>query len=554
MESMSTSTIYLATKNRILAPIPQTGLTQYTGPWGRSEVVHLLKRTMFGARKQDVDYFTTKTLSQSVDELLTPLATQPAPPINHYTINDGIIDPDVTSGQTWIDAMPGDNEYYRLISFQYWWMGLMFNQNRSIAEKMTFFWHNHFSASVFSSGYGRIAYLNNKIYREGGLGNFKNLVKKTTIDPVMLYYLNGQYNSVNGPDENYARELQELFTLGVGAGYTENDVQEMARVLTGFRVKENAINASVPNYFFDDTEHDTEPKSFSSFYANTVIAGQTGQNGQNELDSLLNMIFAKQEVANFICRKIYRFFVYYKIDATIEANVIVPLANTFRAANYEIIPVLKQLFKSEHFFDMLNRGACIKSPIDHVIGLCREFNTVMPPASDFEKYYRYFGHLAYEANSMELELGNPPNVAGWPAWHQSPQYHELWISGPTLQKRNIFTDDMITNGYRFYYDTFPDLVFIIDPIEYTKTLTSPSNPNLLIDESLSLLYSISITAEQKAFLKEILLTGQANDNYWTNAWNSYIANPTDMARKEVVESRLRNLYKYLMNISEYHLM
>src|SRR5205823_4891756 len=139
--------------------------------------------------------------------------------------------------------------------------------------------------------------------------------------------------------------------------YTENDVKAAAKILTGYTV--NTITATSA---FDATRHDTTNKQFSAFYNNTVITGQSGANGQNELDDLLNMIFATNEVAMYICRRIYRFFVYGNIDSTIETNVITPLAAIFRSNNYELKPVLSALFKSEHFFDVLTQGAMIKSP------------------------------------------------------------------------------------------------------------------------------------------------------------------------------------------------
>src|SRR6478672_11169439 len=146
----------------------------------------------------------------------------------------------------------------------------------------------------------------------------------------MLRYLNGYLNTATAPDENYGRELQELFTIGKDpvtnlAPYAEDDVKNAAKILTGHR-----INGNTFSYFFDATRHDSTDKTFSTFYNNTVIKGRTGAAGAQETDDLLNMIFAKNEVSKFIVRKLYRWFVYYVIDETTEANVIEPLATIFR--------------------------------------------------------------------------------------------------------------------------------------------------------------------------------------------------------------------------------
>ena len=176
----------------------------------------------------------------------------------------------------------------------------------------------------------------------------------------MLYYLNGYLNTNTSPDENYARELQELFTIGKEntPNYTEDDVKAAAKVLTGWRIN---TTTTLPTVYFDSTKHHTSNKLFSSFYGNTTIAYQSGSNGALETDALMDMVFSKQqEVAKFICRKLYRFFIYYTIDNTVEANVITPLAQIFINNNWDIVPVLKTLYKSEHFFELNSKGCIIK--------------------------------------------------------------------------------------------------------------------------------------------------------------------------------------------------
>ena len=143
----------------------------------------------------------------------------------------------------------------------------------------------------------------------------------------------------------------------------------------------------------------------------------------------------------------------------------------------------------------------------------------------------------------------PPDVSGWPAYYQEPQFHELWINSDTLPKRNQFTDIMINAGY-----TRNGKKIVIDAVGFTRTLPNPGDPNLLIDDALAILYRVPLSASSKQQIKEqILLSNQTQDYYWTNAWNAYIANPTDMASFNIVNTRLRSFYQFLMNLSEYQL-
>jgi uncharacterized protein (DUF1800 family) len=526
----------------------QSGLNPYTGIWTINEVQHLLKRTMYGSTKADIDYFKTKSVSQAVDELINPTAPLPSPPLNDYT-SATVTDPAVPLGQTWVNNPTNDGTLnsLRRASFKKWWAGAMINQDRSIREKMILFWANHFSTESVDIGNAHYVYAHHALFRQKALGNFKQLVKDITVDAGMLRYLNGYLNTNTAPDENYARELQELFTLGKGPAvqYSEDDVKKAAKVLTGWR-----INGTTYASFFDATKHDTASKQFSSFYNNTIINGQTGANGANETDALINMIFAKEEVAKYICRRLYRWFVYYSIDATTEANVIEPLANIFRNNNYEIKPVLSALLKSEHFFDILNQGCQIKSPVDQVISALREFKVLFPnTTTEYLDTYGMWNYIRGWLTSMSQDIGDPPSVAGWPSYYQEPQFYEIWINSDTLPKRNRYTDTMITTGY-----SRNGKKIVIDAVAFTKTLPNPGDPNLLIDDALSIIYRVPLSPAAKQTIKQqILLSNQTQDYYWSNAWNAYIANPADQSNLTIVNNRLKSLYQYLMNLAEYQL-
>jgi uncharacterized protein (DUF1800 family) len=534
-------------------PIVDSGLKKFKGRWTMDEARHLLKRTMFGASKADISYFTAKSLRNSLKELLDDDDIIPQPPVNNYN-DDKYTDEEIQPGQTWITAakVTGMNSGRRRNSYKAWWLGLMLNQKRSIREKMVLFWHNHFATETNSVDNPTFCYKYNILLRQYALGNFKEMVKAVTLDPAMLKYLNGNASTKKAPDENYGRELQELFTIGKGPGshYTEADVKAAAKVLTGFRIE----NKILPNShgIFDSSRHDEADKQFSAFYKNTLITGRKLKEGEAELDDMLNMFFAQEELSKFICRKLYRFFVYYKIDDTTEKNIIEPLAKTFRKNDYELKPVLKQLLASRHFFDIANRGGMIKSPIDFTVGLCREFNILFPGIEDYVNLYGLWNNIQTTAAQMQQNIGDPPNVAGWPAYYQEPQYDKIWINSDTLPKRNQFTDRMINSGF-----ARNGKKIIIDPYIFAQSLPEPGNPDTLINDSVQLLYSMDLPDKEKKYMKEgILLSGlqgMMSDHYWTDAWNKMISKPDDNANKKDVMNKLRNLYKYLMNLPQYQL-
>ncbi len=528
-------------------------LDEYTGAWDTPQIVHLLKRTMFGANIDDLNYFRSRTMSEAVDELLTGTPAPATVPLNHYS-TDGYTDPTgVAAWDTWIDTgtdyIDGEMNTKRIDSLRCWWTGLMLNQGRSIHEKMTLFWHNHFGTDAMAHLEdipARLWYDHYLSLRKYALGNFKQMVKAITLDPAMLIFLNGNTNKKTAPNENYGRELQELYTIGKGpdSKYTEDDVRRAARVLTGHTVDSNYA------YYFDAGEHDDNNQAFSAFYNSTIITGRSGPAGAGELDDLLNMLFATNECAKFICRKLYSFFIYYKISDEAEANIITPLAQVLRDSGYDIKAALSVLFKSEHFYDLVNAGACIiKSPLDFLIGLYREYGVIFPQTSNIPGSYTAWKMILQRSTLLQQTVFGITEVAGWFPYYEAPVYHELWINSVTYTERNAFTDLMISTG-----EMMDMVTLAIDPLAFAKKLPAPQDPAKLVSDSLDILYRVPLSDDSKAFLKtSILLSGQANDYYWTDAWNSYVNNPSDTIARETVLTRLQTLYKYLMNLPEYHL-
>jgi uncharacterized protein (DUF1800 family) len=523
------------------------GLTPYKGAWTKLTTKHLLKRVLFGVKSNEIDYFLNKGMAKSVSELLSPNINYPSPPLNDYNTAT-VIDPMVPMGTTWINNITADGTLnsYRRSTFKKWQVGAMVNQEKNITEKLCLFWANHFSIEADIVSYGNYVFSHHDTLRKNCLGNFKQLIKLITIDAGMLRYLNGYLNTNTAPDENYGRELQELFTLGKHADvkYTEADVKAAAKILTGWRIN------SAFSVYFDATKHDSTNKQFSSYYNNKIIAGKTAAAGATETDDLISMIFERPEVAKFICRKIYQFFVYYYIDDKVENNIISPLAEIFIKNNFEIKPVLEKLFQSEHFYDPLYIGCQIKSPIEHVVSCLREFNISFPNAiSDYADAYYLFNNMVSQMINLGQNPSDPPNVAGWPAYYQVPEFYELWINADTLPKRNKFTDLMVESGY-----TRNGKKVAIDTIAFAKYIcATPNDPNILIDALFANLVSTDVSATLKANLKkQILLSGQLSDYYWTDAWNAYQASATTI-NFNIVNVRLKALLKYIMNLPEYQL-
>ena len=523
-------------------------LTPYTGPFGRPELNHLLKRTLFGCTNADLAHFNGQSLDQVIDALLN-FTNDTTPPLKTYwnlngnTPDPTLLDPQVAFGETWIDTIRYGNDVEiteltsaRIQSYMWWRTGLMVQQDRTLREKLALFWFNHMPTQVFQVFNPRLSYDYDQLLRTQALGNFRQLIHDVTIDGSMLIYLNGYLNTVLAPDENYARELLELFTVGEGSGYTEEDVQAAARVLTGWTVREtDALGDPVlPYVAFRPTQHDTTNKQFSGFFNNTLIIGQSGAGaGEGELNLLLDMIMANEEVSRFMCRNLYRFFVHGEIDATTETNVIEPLAEIFRnnaAAPDQMRTVIRALLTSDHFFSAQVRACMIMAPVDLVMGSIRKLKVAMPTPAQLEAQYSVWRDVYYLTSYSGQELLNPPNVAGFPAYYQSPSFDNIWMDTATYPARKNSLLGIIYGGFAtaddIYQPSSQNLEFKCDLLAVVAEFTDPMNPNTLVNEAAELLFAVPVSNGVKAQLKtNYLLLGQMNDVYWSDAYELYVADP-----------------------------
>ncbi len=523
-------------------------IAPYSGEWTFEHAAHLLRRTMYGPQKEDIDSAVAMGLDATISKL-TEVQPLPELPINYGDDTD----PLVPIGETWVGAplINSDNINrninFRLNSLAAWTFGLTLSEGMSIREKMTLFWHNHFVTSDQRDA--NFAFANISIYRENFLGNFREMTKMTTVDPTMLRYLNGNQNLNIRPNENYARELLELFTIGKGpiagegdyTNYTEEDVAAVSKVLTGWRDQGYLSRGGVPmGSFFRPFGHDTSTKTLSHRFDNVEIPNMQDE----EYKHLIDIIFQKEEVSNFITRKIYRWFVYYEIDEQIEESIIKPLAEILRDNDYDMGPMVETLLRSEHFHDTYAHGSMIKSPFDFIAAQIKNLNIDLGETQG-EQYRLWFRFYNY-SRLLQMTYFEHPTVAGWKAYYQEPLFYRTWVNETTLSSRFVFTNLVLTGVRVDRLQVQANLLPMIDTIE------SAEDPIALIDGLAKLTLPKPIDDGQKDYLKSILLPGLP-DYEWTIEYNTYKADPENEELKQAIVNRLQGMCLALLSLPEYQL-
>lgn len=525
----------------------RTGLQPYTGEWTWQQAGHLLRRASFGPRESEIATAVSAGMNATVASLFAAVDL-PSPPVN-YSFAD---DPNVPIGSSWISApyLDGVNvSPYRTSSMRGWLFNTIQDAPVTVREKMMLFWNNHFGMSAISDH--RVQYQYITMFREQATANFKQLVKDVSIHTSMLRFLDGYQNRVNSPNENFARELLELFTIGKGpqagpgdyTNYTDHDVAECARILTGWRVR--GFRSTDPNVqpesYFQPNRHDTTDKTLSHRFDNAVISDA----GDEEYSNLIDLIFTKDEVARFICRKLYRYFVYYKIDATIETQMIEPMAQLMIANNYEVAPVLEALFKSQHFYDISIAGDIVKNPVEFLMGIIRPLEW----GTTFDLALRYnTGKSMYSwANLFDMNFLAPPSVSGWKAWYQAPAFNRLWLNSTTLQQRVKLVDQFTGRGLRISGQRRP-----YDWLAFISVFDNAFDPNALVADFARIFLPQALLQEQLDGLKDYLIPGLP-DFEWTDEYGLHIQNPNDMALRTSVENKLKSLVKGLFKMAEFQI-
>lgn len=535
-------------------PRPRSGLGKFTGTWTRETAAHLLRRTIFAPTLEQITVAKNLGMENQVTALLAPWTI--TPPLYHGNETNSAD----KLNTPWCFSDKWSNTERRRQNMKGWWVNQLVNQNVNLTTKMTLFWTNHLVTSMITVNDPRWSYEYVKLLSDNSFGNFKTMVRQVSSNAAMLRYLSGNSNTKGSPNENYARELMELFTLGVvdknnNANYTEDDVVNAAKVLTGWQTK-YTVNGIAPLYpwaSFNPNQHDTSKKVFSSHFNNHTIQRTVSTEYINEIDDLMDMIFARQEVALFVVREMYRWFVYYEIDPWVEDNIITPLANQFRSGGYEIKPVIKTLLSSQHFYDMNVRGVMIKSPADFVAGIIRQFNIILN-ANNRDNVYQ-----CYQLNSEMIRMGqdllDAPNVAGWPEYYLAPNFQQLWLNAATIQARNKFCDRLLTADIPVEIQSSIKVPKINKQLFFITVSGGMAHDiNKLIDSTVELFFPMGITANQRQRLKDVLIPGLP-DEEWQAEWIQYLPNSTDNAKAttKTMEKKMKNYLYEVMSMAEFQL-
>jgi uncharacterized protein (DUF1800 family) len=539
-------------------------LDQHTQALGLRNAKHLLRRTSFNYTKETLLEFSNLTPEQAFDKLITTQNTKLSEPYDHK--------PEDNPHGFWTSSPDGsslDGQFRKKIYVAYWWLYNGLHQN-SLKQKMTFFLHTSFTVSKFNAGSSVHFYDHMRLLEHYAFGNLKTMSKKITYDNSMLDYLDNTKNNANNPNENYAREFLELFTIlkaeQVGNGdytnYTELDVQQAAKVFSGIKTQYDRTNidsdTNLPMGRIDAFRHDKDDKTFSYAFDDTVITGSDTEEGiAQELDNFVEMVFSKEATAISFVRKLYRYFVKSEWEDEVEENVIKPLAQQLQTDNYEILPVLKTLLTSKHFYDLDDAdnsdeiiGSIIKSPLQICNELISFFKIDIPdPVTESEDFFRFFDFLyRFYLSAAGMTLWAPDSVAGYPAHYQSPDFDRHWFSSNTVLARYKLIESLLTGRNKIRYNNRINVELNI--VEFVQNnINEPSYATDLITELADLLYPEPISDERKAYFAQNLLEGFP-DYYWTNAWLGYTGSGDDT----VVKSRLNALIIQMINAAEFQIM
>ncbi|MNU83956.1 hypothetical protein D3C71_736660 [compost metagenome] len=543
-------------------------LNPITGALGEQKAAHLLRRATLGPRLQDISNFSGMT-AQAAFTALSQSQVVPALPI------------DPMSGTDWVYPNTVDPNQFGTTLSDYtrsWWLENMRASEPNLTERMIWFYHTHLPmimSRIEGNPQFALDYL--RLLRFYALGNYKDLTKAICIDNAMLIHLDGNLNIKGVPQENFAREFLELFTVGKGeevslgdyTNFTETDVQALTKVLTGWGIDPtfqtidpvtNFPTGKVKGSATTSSQHDVTSKQFSGAFGNAVIqtGSVTGSNAAvtavyTELDDLINLIFNSPHTAKHICRRIYREFAYYDITTEIETDIIEPLATVLINNNFDILPVLEVLFQSEHFYDLdtpitedNNIGAIIKSPMDLVIGTMRLFNLTVPDkTTQLPAHYDMYSQLIGQLSLQGIEFFEPYDVAGYEPYFQYPDFHRYWISSNYLANRYKFSELLISG-----FTGTSGVLLKLDIVDFVEmNCSNPGDPTILIQELVKWLFPITLDATRFNYFRDTVLLDQLSAANWTTEWNTYVNTSNDVN----VRLQLESLAMAMMQSPEYQL-
>lgn len=397
-------------------PLERALLERYDGPFTRRNAAHLLRRAGFGGTPAEIDAASSAGVRAAVDTLIHPQTTETA--FADYPDTTLLFDPKT-----------------RTYTAQMWWLDRMLRTQHPLVEKMAFFWHGHFATSIRKVP-ANLMVEQMDLFRQQGLGNFRNLLLAVSKDPAMLVWLDNRANVNAHPNENYARELMELFALGLG-NYTEADVKDVARAFTGWSIDKNQ------NFIYRENQHDGDLKT---------VLGRTGYlTGEDVIATIVSQPIHQR----FICRKLLEYFVY----SDPEPELIDALANTYALSGYDLARTVGTILRSNVFFSARAYRSMPKSPIEFVIGTLRLMDVRAVPKDTVSWLAR-----------MGQEPLAPPSVKGWDGG-------PTWINTSTLLARFNYVNRVVKAAPP--RAVAPPATMASTTAMPTTMMTTPANPNPL---------------------------------------------------------------------------
>jgi hypothetical protein len=399
---------------RPTGPLEADPLDPYRGPLDARRAAHLLRRAGFGGSAADVDRYARMSVDAAVESLIRFPSTAGLPaPADVYSPLDVL----ERYGPGGLKNLPRaqrqaiqkgirEREITSTLSLQLWWLNRMLATPAPLQERMTLYFHGHFTSAAVQKGVSSaLIYGQNQLFRANALGNLRELTRAVSKDPAMLIYLDNALNVAEHPNENFARELMELFTLGVGH-YTEKDVRESARAWTGWEfVRYNQTVRFNPNL------HDNGVKTF------------LGRTGNFTGDDIVNIIFEQPQCARFFAASLLGAFVYNDPEPALIDGV----AALIRKHDYELAPVLSAILRSNVFHSERAYRALVKSPVEFVVGTYKALGL-----AQFEPT------ILMPLRQMGQVLFYPPNVAGWPGGAN-------WLTSDMMIARQNFLSSSVNS-------------------------------------------------------------------------------------------------------------
>lgn len=570
-------------------------LLPQNGTLGTQRAAHLLRRAAFGGTRSEIQAFASLSVPVAMDRLFrTTIPDAPDP-----------VDPE--TGLNWVTTVEtSDNMFDFQEYFVRWYLGRLFGSGMSdatrlseiVREKMVFYLHTHFTTMRTKVVSGPALYYQNQLFRlfandatDSPLGprDFRTLTKKVSLDNAMVRFLDGNNNVKGSPNENYAREMMELYTIGRGLEghvppvtdqgdyyyYTEQDVRAAANVLTGYDYDKTFSNIDpetelpICTIKGNGGSHETDAglKVFSARLGGMTIDqnsallslnNPTEESMHDELQQLVDMIFSQEATARSICRRIYRFYVHYEVTTEVENDIITDMAARFAAGGFRLQPVVEALLSSTHFYeaaagyndDMF--GGIIKSPLELMAGAYHQLGIVMPDQSaDAASFHNVAGGLVHELLLQGLEFYEPAEVAGYPAYHQYPNFNRNWITTNYLVNRYNSLRSLVESSSMGPWNIryFIQSNFSAEAGDARQLITALARYLFPLAENLDFnTDSGSLTSQR---LNYFLYAFLGANQYTEAEWSALYAN-VDVNYLEV-ESLLKSLLNAMLQTPEYQL-